>query len=135
VRLPGISALNPEADPSQFSYQVSELALLSALNALRFAQVVCLVIESSQQRFSQIDLQIAQMCLREGRGLVILANKRDLLGAGTGSFEDQVKEHCDQYLPEFGDIPVVATSGLKGQGLRRALEEVVRTHDAWSRYV
>jgi len=135
VSLPGIALLDPEADPSQFSYQVSELALLSALNALRFAQVVCLVIESSQQRFSQIDLQIARMCLTEGRGLVIFANKRDLLGAGTGSFEEQVKEHCEQFLPEFGDIPVVATSGLKGQGLQRGLEEVVRTHDAWSRRV
>ena len=135
VSLPGIQGLNPEEDPSQFSYQVSELALLSALNALRYAQVVCLVIESSQQRFSKIDLQIARVCLQEGRGLVILANKRDLLGNQSGSLEDEVKKHCEQYLPEFGDIPVVATSGLQGQGLRKALHEVIRTHDAWSRRI
>ena len=40
--------MDPEVDPSQFSYQVSEMALISALNALRFAQVVLIVIESSQ---------------------------------------------------------------------------------------
>ena len=135
VRLPGIDVVDPNEDPSQFSYQVSELALLSALNALRFAQVVCLVIESTQQQFSKIDLQIARLCLTEGRGLVILANKHDLLSSGSDSFEAQVKEHCEKFLPEFGDIPVVATSGLQGKGLRRALKEVTRTHDAWSRRV
>ncbi len=39
VNLPGIRLMNKEIDPSQFSYQISEFALISALNALRFAQV------------------------------------------------------------------------------------------------
>mgnify|MGYP006089987093 CR=1 FL=1 len=39
IQLPGIRDLDPEQDPSQFSYQVSEMSLISALNALKFAQV------------------------------------------------------------------------------------------------
>lgn len=39
--------LDPEEDPSQFSVQISEMAHVSALNALRFAQVVLMVIEGS----------------------------------------------------------------------------------------
>ena len=37
--------MDPESDPSQFSCQVSEYALVSALNALRFSQVVLMVIQ------------------------------------------------------------------------------------------
>ena len=44
VELPGIDLMQPDEDPSQFSHQVSEMALISALNALRFAQVVLIVI-------------------------------------------------------------------------------------------
>jgi hypothetical protein len=73
--------LNPEEDPSQFSCQVSELALVSALNALRFSQVVLMVIDGTliftmylcvsllnvvlfglgnQGKFNKIDLQLAE---------------------------------------------------------------------------
>ena len=135
VPLPGVRDLNPEEDPSQHSYLVNELSLLSALNALKYAQVICLVVDSQQQNFSKIDLQLARMCLTEGRGLVILANKRDLLdgsGVSTTAFADGVKAHTDEYLREFGDIPVIPTSGLHGSGIQRALREIIRTHDSWS---
>lgn len=75
VKLPGREFVNPELDPSQFSYQISEYALMSAMNALRYAQVVLLVVEGSQGTFSKLDLQLASKCLEEGRGLVIAANK------------------------------------------------------------
>lgn len=51
---------------------------MSAMNALKFAQVVLLVVENSQGKFSKLDLQIARKCLDEGRALVIAANKGDL---------------------------------------------------------
>ena len=57
---------------------MSELSLVSAMNALKFAQVVLLVVENTQGKFSKLDLQIARKCLDEGRALVIAANKGDL---------------------------------------------------------
>ena len=99
--------MRPDDDPSQFSYQVhreyrkknrhlsalflnvkhcylskiqiSEMALQSALNALRFSQVVVLVVEGDQGQFSKVDLQLARKCLQEGRSLVVAANKSDLM--------------------------------------------------------
>jgi hypothetical protein len=57
--------MDPECYPSQFSHQVSEMALVSALKALRFAQVVLIVIENKQGKFSKLDLQLARKCLDE----------------------------------------------------------------------
>ena len=48
------------------------------MNALKYAQVVLLVVENSQGTFSKLDLQIARKCMDEGRALVIAANKGDL---------------------------------------------------------
>ena len=117
VELPGIHIMDPEVDPSQFSYQVSEMALISALNALRFAQVVLIVIESSQGKFSILDLQLAQKCLEEGRAVVIAANKADLVysrGLTVNKYEEGVREHCDAFMREFGEVPIVACTALDG---------------------
>jgi GTPase len=138
VPLPGVRSLDPESDPSQHSYLVSELSLLSALNALKYAQIVCLIVDSEQQQFSKVDLQLARLCLKEGRGLVILANKQDIVeerGVSATAFADGVKLHADEYLREFGDIPVIPTSGLNNRGLDRVMREVIRTHDSWSKRI
>lgn len=114
--LPGVSEMDPEEDPSQFSQQVSEMALISALNALRFAQVVLLMVESDQGKFSKVDLQIARKCLAEGRSVVIAANKSDLLlqrGVSASEYESGVRKHCEAYLRELGEVKIVACSTLK----------------------
>jgi len=136
MQLPGIEHMDPEMDPSQFSYQVSELALISALNALRFAQVVLLVVDGEQGKFSKVDLQLARKCLEEGRALVIAANKKDLVsrkGVGSSAYEEGVRKHCEQYLREFGEVPVVACAAIDGVGVKRVLEAVLQAHDAWSK--
>jgi GTP-binding protein len=125
-------------DPSQFSYQVSEFALVSALNSLRFAQVVLLVVEGSTGKFSKLDLQLARKCLEEGRGLVIAANKKDLVsanGVSNKQYEDGVRKHCDSFMREFGDIPVIAVSGLENSGVNRILSSVLSVHDAYSKRI
>ncbi len=140
ITLPGIEFLKPDVDPSQFSYQVSEMALISALNALRFAQVVVLVVDSQQGNFSKTELQLARKCMEEGRGMVVVANKADLLSSddpeqhvSRAHYEQAVVEHCEEYLREFGNIPVIVTSAANGQGVKRVLRNVIEVHDAWSK--
>lgn len=138
ISLPGTEDTDPLYDPAQFSYQISELALNDALNSLRFAQVVLLVIEGRHGRFSKIDLQLAQKCLREGRALVVCANKRDLvLDAGVSplQYEQGVVLHCRQYMKEFGEVRVVSCSALNKEGVDRVLDVVTQVHDSWSKRV
>lgn len=138
MSLPGIEQMDPEADPSQFSYQVSEMALMSALNALRFAQVVLLVVDNERGKFSAVELALARRCLEEGRALVIAGNKKDLVlakGVSGNAYEQGIREHCDELLREFGEVPVVGCSAIEANGTRRLLETVVAVHDSWSKRV
>lgn len=136
--LPGLKMVNTEEDPSQYSSQISEFALVSALNALRFAQVVMLVVEGGTGKFMKIDLQLARKCLQEGRALFIVANKFDLVknkGLTIADYESQVKAHADEYLREFGDIPVCVTTGSEGAGLKHLLRTAIRVYDSWDRRI
>jgi predicted GTPase len=101
VGLPGSTLVDPDEDPSQFSYQISELSIASALNSLKFSQVVIVVVEGEQGRFSKVDLQLAKKCLEEGRAVVIAANKRDLMammGIAGKDYEAAVRAHCATFI-------------------------------------
>ena len=87
------------------------MSLVSAMNALKFAQVVLLVVENSQGKFSKLDLQIARKCLDEGRALVIAANNGDLAffkGIGPryviSSFYSSSLVHFSQPPPSISSI-------------------------------
>lgn len=138
VILPGIHEVDVDEDPSQFSAQISEMALISALNALRFAQVVMIVVEASQGKFSKIDLQLARKCLEEGRGVFIAANKFDIAaskGVTAKEYERQVMEHTDEYFREFGKVPVIVCSGTLGKGVSMLLKTAIAVHDSWDKRI
>jgi GTP-binding protein len=138
ISLPGIRDVDIEEDPSQFSAQIAEFALMSALQSLKFANVVMLVVEASQGKFSKIDLQLARKCLEEGRGLFIAANKVDTLqsqGMSLTQYENQVKEHTSELFREFGKVPVVACSGTTGRSLDRLLRTAIKVHDSWDKRI
>lgn len=119
-------------DPSIFSLEIEESSLFSALRALRFSQVVVLVVEATQGRFNKTDIAFGQRCLQEGRAMVIAANKSDLSEKSMRQYEMSVQEQAEHYFGDFGDIPVVVTSGLEQKGIVRLLRTVMTTHDAWN---
>eukprot|EP01041_Mallomonas_annulata_P001077 gene1077-2106_t len=135
--LPGTQDMDKQLDPSQFSHRISEMSLVSALNALRFAQVVVLIVEASQGKFSKVDLQLARKCMIEGRAVVVVGNKSDLLppGLSTKKYQEGIKEHCKRYLPELGEIPVVCCVALRNEGINSLLYTVIKAHDAWSQRI
>ena len=55
-----------------------ELSVGDALKAIRFAEVVVLLLDA-EQPFEKQDLQIADLIAQEGRALVIAVNKWDLV--------------------------------------------------------
>jgi predicted GTPase len=50
-------------------------------------------------------------------------------------YEEQVKIHSNEYLREFGDIPVVATTGSEGMGMKKLMRTAMKVHAAWSKRI
>src|SRR5262249_45172598 len=99
--------------------KLEKLSVADALNAVRFAEVVVLLVDA-QQSFEEQDLRIADLIEREGRALVIGMNKWDLVERQAGAIK-RLREETDHWLPQIKGVPVVAVSGLTGEGLDRLM--------------
>src|SRR6266849_3072110 len=113
--------------------KLEKLSVADALNAVRFAEVVVLLMDA-QALLEEQDLRIADLIEREGRALVIGVNKWDRIELRPGTIK-QLREETDHRLPQVKGVPVVAVSGLTGAGLDRLMQAVVDAHAVWNRRV
>lgn len=118
---------------SRIDEKLEKLSVADALNAIRFADVVVLLMDSGQD-FEEQDLRIADLVEREGRALVIGMNKWDLKETGRHAFS-KLRAEADHWLPQVKGVPVVAVSGLTGEGLDRLMQAVIDAHAVWNKRV
>ena len=119
--------------PARIEEKLEKLSVADALNAIRFAEVV-IVLMDAEKPFEDQDMRIVDLVEREGRALVIGMNKWDLVEGRQGAIK-VLREETDHWLPQVKGVGVVATSGLRGEGLDRLMQAVVESHAVWNRRV
>jgi GTP-binding protein len=77
------------------------------------------------------DLQIADLVEREGRGLVFVLAKWDLVEDPQARLAEVVEE-AQRQLPQVRGAPIVALSAETGRGLDRLMPAVFKTYADWS---
>jgi GTP-binding protein len=117
---------------SRIEQKLEKLSVADALRAVRFAEVVVLVMDA-QNRFEEQDLRIADLIEREGRALVIAVNKWDLMEGKSNAAA--LRTDADHLLPQVKGMPVVAVSGLMGEGIDRLMAAVEQAWAVWNRRV
>lgn len=110
--------------------KLEKLSVADALNSIRFAEVVVLLLDATHP-FEEQDLRIADLVLREGRALVIGMNKRDLV-ADSEVAPKKLREDTDHWLAQAKGVPIFAISGQTGEGLERVMDAVVAMYAAWN---
>jgi GTP-binding protein len=113
--------------------KLEKLSVADALRAVRFAEVVVLMMDT-QNKFEEQDLRIADLIEREGRALVIAVNKWDLVEAKGGQIS-ALRRDADHWLPQVTGMPVVAVSGLMGEGIDRLMQAIVDAYAVWNKRV
>jgi len=113
--------------------KLEKLSVADTLNAIRFAEVV-VVLMDAEHPFEEQDLRIADLVQREGRALVLGMNKWDLIERRPGA-AGKLRTEADHWLPQVKGVPIVALSGLHGEGLDRLMQAVVDIHAIWNRRV
>src|SRR6201997_1279 len=118
---------------SRIEEKLEKLSVADALRAVRFAEVVVLMMDA-QNRFEEQDLRITDLIEREGRALVIAVNKWDLMPGKTAQIS-ALRRDADHWLPQVTGVPVVAVSGLMGEGIDRLMQAIVDAYAVWNRRV
>jgi len=109
---------------------LERMSVGAALGALRLAEVVVLTVDAVEGLHDQ-DLQIAQLIEREGRACVVALSKWDAV-ADRARVRRLVAERLETSLAQMRGVPVVALSGLTGEGVERLLPAVWRAYDVWN---
>jgi GTP-binding protein len=113
--------------------KLEKLSVADTLRAIRFAEVVVLVVDATQALERQ-DLALAKLVAEEGRALVLAVNKWDLIAdkrAALGTLRDAL-EHS---LPQLAGLKMVTLSALGGAGVPKLMPAVLATEEAWNRRV
>ena len=113
--------------------KLEKLSVADALHAIRFADVVVLLMDA-ERAFEEQDLRLASLVEREGRALVISMSKWDLGERAPGAFT-KLRAQTDHWLPQLKGVPVVGVSGLTGEGLDHLMAAVGTIYETWNRRV
>ena len=100
-----------------------------ATRAIERADVAVVVIEAPEG-FTSEDKKIAVRVLEAGRGLMIAANKWDLVEE-----EDRTFKILSEDATMFANASVIRTSAMRGQGIHRLPPLLMDLHTRWARRV
>jgi GTP-binding protein len=118
---------------SRIDEKLEKLSVADALRAVRFAEVVVLMMDA-KNKFEEQDLRIADLIEREGRALVIAVNKWDLMETKSGAVS-ALRAEADHLLPQVRGAPLVAVSGLMGEGIDHLMNAIEKAYAVWNKRV
>ena len=116
---------------SRVQDKLEKLSVADALRAIRFAEVVILVLDATAPLEKQ-DLQIADLVAEEGRALVLALNKWDLATGGAAQLSE-IRADLAETLQQVRGVPLVPISALTGRGFDRLMEAVMKVHGIWNK--
>ncbi|MGB2322824.1 MAG: ribosome biogenesis GTPase Der, partial [Candidatus Puniceispirillaceae bacterium] len=115
---------------ARISDKVEQLMVDDALRAIQFAHLCLLLVDATEELHKQ-DLAIARLIAEEGRGLVIGANKWDVVRdrqAATTRIDDRLETS----LAQLRGVPVIHMSGLHGRGFDRMMSAADAMYGLWN---
>ncbi len=116
---------------SRIDEKLEKLSVADTLNAVRFAEVVIVLIDA-QAPFEEQDTRIADLVEREGRAVVIAINKWDTVEAEPGALQ-RLRASVDRMLPQIKGVPVAVLSAKTGVGLDKLMDAVMKAYAVWNR--
>ena len=102
--------------------------------AVHTADVGILLGDASEDEIHAQDIRIAQTAWDAGRGLILLANKWDLVEKDTKTAQEWTKKVRER-IPFLQWVPMIFTSALTGQRIRKCLDLIVEVNDERSRRI
>ncbi|MDP6263034.1 MAG: ribosome biogenesis GTPase Der [Rhodospirillales bacterium] len=118
---------------SKIGEKLEGLSASAALRAIRFAQVVVLVVDGEAGMDKQ-DLSIARLVADEGRGLILAINKWDLVKDREAALR-RLRDRLETSLSQARGVPLLTLSALTGGGVDKLLPKVLAVFEIWSRRV
>ena len=112
---------------SKVSENIEFYSVMRSLRALENADIVVLVLDATLGMESQ-DLTLFWMAHRQGKGVVILVNKWDLVEKESNTHLEYT-ENIRKEIAPFTDVPVMYVSALTKQRVFQGMETVLQVYE------
>lgn len=119
---------------SNINQKLEKLSTLDSFRAVRFAQVVILLIDANSLLDHQ-DVALAGEVLREGRGLVFAINKIDEVKIDREVFMKQVRTQLQDLFPEINGSAILGISAKTGYNVEKCIDFALETYQQWQSYI
>ncbi|MBK8544246.1 MAG: ribosome biogenesis GTPase Der [Caulobacteraceae bacterium] len=110
--------------------KLERMSVGDSLHALKFADI-CILVMDANEAFEKQDLSIADLVVREGRGLVFCLAKWDTI-EDTRAHAEELKLVARESLPQARGAPLVTVAAQSGVGLDRLMRAVEDAHEDWT---
>jgi GTP-binding protein len=127
IRLVDTAGLRKRAKVQE---KLERLSTMETTHSIRFADVVVLVMDP-RDAFEKQDVQIANLALREGRGLVFAITKWDTVD-NVSEARKEMEHQAEAHLPHAKGTPVVPVSGETRKNLDKLMDACLKVHKDWS---
>ena len=104
------------------------LSVIRTLRAVERCNIAVLLLDSTEGLTDQ-DVRIAGLCDEKGRGLIIVANKWDVVEKDAKS-ADRLREQIALKMPFVAYAPVLFLSGMTGLRMPKLLDQIDRVRAA-----
>ena len=118
---------------SRVETKLEKLAVGDSLRSIQYAEIVVLLLDATMP-FEKQDLALADLVYREGRAMVIAVNKWDLIEDKQKTLAD-LKQKCEELLPQARGIPMVAISGMQGRNIDRLMSAIFAIERSWNTHL
>jgi GTP-binding protein len=109
--------------------QVEQFSVEESIEAINFANICALVLDATSPLEKQ-DLTIAERIIEEGRGLVLVFNKIDLI-SNLDAYKKDIDEVLQKLIPDLRHIATVYVSALEKMNLAGIISEALRVAKGW----
>ncbi len=107
---------------SKVDEDVEYYSVNRAIKSIDEADIILLVIDVTTGLVEQ-DKKIAQLIVRQGKGVILVLNKSDLL-SGMANELEAIKDRSRFLFPILSFAPMLPISALKGEGVSQVLDKV-----------
>jgi GTP-binding protein len=119
---------------ANITQKLEKLSSLDSFRAIRFAQIVILLIDCNSLLDHQ-DLAIASEILKEGRGLIFAINKIDSIRGDKENFLREVRKQIQGVMAGVDGTPIVGVSAKTGYNVEKCLDYALQTYEQWQAYI
>lgn len=115
---------------TSIDHKLEKLSVLDSYRAIRFAQVVILMIDANSILDHQ-DVALAGQVLREGRVLLFAINKIDCVKIDKEVFMRQVRQQLQNLFPQISGAPILGVCAISGYNVNKILDLAIESYQQW----